>query len=64
METNKPGQGRELNEQNQQSEERTGTNQPSRQNTSTAPLQEEREEDALTERADEDLDEQSENLRG
>ncbi len=58
MSTNNPGQGRELNEQNQRDQEqRQGANQPSRQDISTAPQQEERDEDLLTERADQDIEE-------
>lgn len=58
MSTNNPGHGRELNEQNQRDQEqRQGANQPSRQDISTAPQQEERDEDLLTERADQDIEE-------
>lgn len=59
MSTSNPGHGRELNEQNQRDQEqRQGANQPSRQDISTAPQQEERDEDLLTERSSEEREEE------
>ena len=64
METNKPNQGRETSEQQKQPnpQQGTGTNQPTRQNTSNTPLKEEREEDSTTQRTENTEDEETETL--